>query len=113
MKKQSTKSSEVVFQPKYEKRIPLQPKERPDMTLPYPYFIDEKGGVGRQDFWKGKPLRLQGFNPRNVSGVVKGTIGLEDFLKNPKRAIGMFPIFEHKGGAFFTYGDPIQTITVK
>jgi len=58
MKKQSTKSSEVVFQP-------------------------------------------------------KGTIGLEDFLKNPKRAIGMFPIFEHKGGAFFTYGDPIQTITVK
>lgn len=80
------------------------------MRLPYPFFIEENGNVGRQDFWRGKPLRLQGFNPTRVSGVVEGTIGLEDFFKDPQRAVGMYPIMEHEGGDFFTYGDPIESV---
>lgn len=91
-------------------KIKIQPKERPDMTLPYPYFIDVKTGeVGKQDFWKGEPLRLVGFNPKpDTSG--ENTLVFKDFVKDPKQAVGMFPVFEHSDGNYFTYQDPIEWV---
>lgn len=94
---------------KLGKRIKLQPKERPDMTLPYPFFIDEKGNVGRQDFWKGEPLKLVGFNPKHKTGVMKNTITFEMFMADHKLCVNKFPIFEHKDGNYYTYGEPIAT----
>lgn len=92
--------------------ICIQPKERKDLTLPYPYFIDMRGKVGRQDFWKGKPLRIIGFNPKPKSGYMPKSITSLEFLLKPKLAIGMYPIFEHKDGQWFTYKDPIASVKV-
>lgn len=93
-------------------KIVLQPKQRKDGTLPYPFFINEDGIVGRQDFWKGSPLILIGFNPKPNNETVKKTINCVTFLKNPKRAIKMFPIFEHRDGEWFTYQDPIESVKI-
>jgi len=92
----------------------LQPKQRPDGKLPYPYFIDESGMVGRQDFWKGEPLELIGFdiNPTD-HGMSGQSIDLKEFLKNPQIAVGMYPIFKDKNDNWHTYEDEIKSVTTK
>ncbi len=94
------------------KTIRIQPKQRKDFTLPYPFFIDEKGRVGRQDFWKGKPLRLIGFSKTPQTGTLD--IYLREFLSNPKLAIKKYPIFEWKDKkrSWHTYLDPIEHIEI-
>jgi hypothetical protein len=101
MKKETTKK---------KLRIRIQPLQRADGILPYPFFILESGHIERQDFWKGKPKSLIGFSVKSTPGYVKGSITLMMFLKDPKRAIGMFPIFEHDDSNWFTYEDAIESI---
>ena len=91
--------------------IRIQPKTRPDGKLPYPYFISEDGSVGRQDVWRGSPQKLVGFNGTPANETVEPACGLEDFLADPKIAIGKYPIFKHKDGKWFTYQDPIESIS--
>jgi len=95
---------------KIEKRIKIQPAERKDLTLPYPYFIYAKGLVGRQDFWKGEPLYLMGFAKDQKVHI--GQLTFEQFWKNPKKCVGLFPIFENKKGKWHTYQDKIESIRV-
>jgi len=80
-------------------RIKIQP-EQTGSSLPYPYFISENGDVGRQDFWRGKPLKLIGFDKTPNAHV--GVLGLEDFFKEPEKAIGLYPIFLHADGEWYT-----------
>ncbi len=92
--------------------ITIQPKMRSDMKLPYPYHINvaEFGMVERQDFWKGSPLKLICFAKQ---GEHECALDYEKFVKNPKKCIGLYPVFEHrKGGAWYTYEDPIESISV-
>lgn len=93
------------------KVIRIQPAERSDMKLPYPFFIESDGSVQRQDFWKGKPLKLIGFdiNPSD-HGMSGKSIDLSDFIVDPQRAVGMYPIFEHADGNWFTYDDAISSV---
>ena len=93
-----------------EKVIRIQPKSRPDMTRPYPYFIDEQGFVGRQDFWKGEPFQLIGFSPTPEQEFDEKQIDLSTFLQNPKIAIGMYPIFVYKNKEWHTYQDRIESV---
>ena len=97
------------------KTIRIQPKERKDMTLPYPYFIDMKNGnVGRQDFWKGEPYKLIGFNPKPTNLYDPKGIGFFKFIKNPELSIGMYPIFANEDGSERrTYKDPIESVSIK
>lgn len=90
--------------------ICIQPAERDTKQLPYPFFINEDGSVQRQDFWKGEPAKLMGFSKSKKQGVVRGSISFGDFMEDPERAIGMFPIFEHKNGDWFTYQDAIESV---
>lgn len=76
-----------------------------DSTLPYPYFIDKKGLVGRQDFWKGKPYKLLGFSFLPEAGDIN--IFLEDAIKNPNLVIGRYPVFADKDDNWFTQLDPV------
>ena len=91
----------------------LQPAERDDGTLPYPYFIDEQGLVGRQDFWNGKPYKLIGFQPKPKTGVMKGTIDIKIFFEDPQKAVGMYPIFADTEDTYYTYRDKIESVTTK
>lgn len=87
----------------------IQPKERKDMTLPYPYFLDRNGKVGRQDFWKGEPLRLICFAKK---GKAKSSLTFEEFTQAPEKAVKLYPVFEHVDGKWFTYTDPIDSVKV-
>lgn len=89
-------------------KIRIQPKEHPDLFLPYPYFINSKGFVGRQDFWKGKPYKLIGFSPVPVAGEME--LYFSAFWKNPERVIGMYPVFANKKKNWFTLLTPIESI---
>lgn len=93
--------------------ITLHPAQKKNGVLPYPYFIDKKGMVGRQDFWKGSPLKLIGFNGNPETGHDSKTIDVKIFLKDPQKAVGLYPIFEHKDGEWFTYSDKITRVTIK
>lgn len=90
-------------------RIKIQPAERPDMTLPYPYFIESGGYVGRQDFWEGNPYKLLGFNDTSKVGDIK--LSFEEFWKKPEKAIGMYPVFSTAQDEWWTYKDAIESIT--
>jgi len=93
------------------KTIVINPKERDDGRLPYPFFIDEAGNVGRQDFWRGQPLKLIGFNGSAENKTVEPAIGLEDFLENPHKCLGLYPIFEDDDEEWHTWRDPIESVT--
>ena len=91
-------------------RYKLQPTERADMTLPYPYFIGEDGGVGRQDFWKGNPAKLIGFSPTTKAGDF--SLGVKKFMEEPQKAVGLFPVFADASDNWSTYTEAIESVTV-
>jgi hypothetical protein len=84
------------------RKLTIQPAETGGI-LPYPYHVDQDGNVGRQDFWKGAPLRLIGFVDRAGAGEIDLT--LEAFLDDPDEAVDAYPVFEHADGDWHTYGD--------
>ena len=78
------------------------------MTLPYPYHVDGKGLVGRQDFWKGRPSKLLGFNGSPKSGSID--LSFKEFIKNTSKARGKYPVFECKNGDWFTSNDRTASV---
>ncbi len=101
----------------HARRVVIQPKALPDLTVPYPYWIDEDGSVGRQDFWQGTVTTLVGFQADAT--VQKVDLLCEVFLADPVKAIGMFPVFigselgkPNAGPSMFTLTNPIDTIQV-
>lgn len=92
----------------------LQPRELDDMTLPYPYFIDENALVGRQDFWKGHPYKLLGFNSTANAGdidVIKFLSGEKIETKDIKKGVGNYAVFSDASDKWFTLETPIELIT--
>ncbi len=91
-------------------RIKIQPQELDDMTLPYPYFINEDGSVGRQDFWKGNPKKLIGFSAQPSTGSI--LVFRNMFFEKPEAAVGLYPVFEADDGHWFTQTNPIESVRV-
>lgn len=92
----------------------LQPKATSDGVLPYPYIVSERGFVGRQKFWRGKPKKLLGFNSTPVAGDMnvvtflnKPVIAAEDMMLG----INRYPVFEDDEGGWFTLGIEIEKVT--
>ena len=79
--------------------------------MPYPYFIDEEGLVGRQIFWKGSPKKLIGFSEKPTTAYIDLPLG--DFLAEAKKAVGMYPIFSDDKGTWFTKMVAIERVTVE
>lgn len=85
--------------------------------LPYPYIIDEKGYVQRQDFWKGNPYKLLGFNNRPVGGEMNVAqfiqlqtsdmdIPAEDMLLGE----GAYGVFSTDDNQWFTMTEPFASV---
>lgn len=89
--------------------ITLQPAQNPNGKLPYPFHVNDQGMVGRQDFWKGDPMRVVGF----VADFRRQAIDLPwtEFVADPQRAVGMYAVLEDRGGAWSTYMPVIETVT--
>lgn len=74
-------------------------------VLPYPYWIDpETGDVQRQEFWKGSPSKLIGFVA--APSLFDMALSLDDFSADPAKAVGLFPVFEHANGEWYTHAAP-------
>ena len=93
------------------KIVKIHPEEKPGLALPYPWMIDEDGIVLRQDFWKGKPYKLIGFQKEDELNM---DLTFKEFWKCPKKAVGLFPIFMHLGGIWTTYfGSKVDRVSVE
>lgn len=96
------------------RKFSIQPEERTDGVLPYPFIVNEHGFVGRQKFWKGTPKRLLGFHSKPESGdmdiaifIGKQEISTEDMMLG----IGNYAVFEDDKEGWFTFGGKIGNIT--
>jgi hypothetical protein len=78
--------------------------------LPYPYHVGPEGVIGRQDFWKGEPARLIGF--QSSADVQRCDVYFTEFWENPEVAVGKFPIFSDAGGGFWNHRHPVTSVTV-
>ena len=96
------------------KTISIQPANTPageydvSLPLPYPFHVDpETGDVGRQDFWKGDPARLLGFQRGNIQRV---DLTVKAWAADPQQAVGMCPVFLRADGSMFNLTNPIMTV---
>ena len=78
-------------------------------VLPYPYHvIVTDGAIGRQDYWRGDPAMLIGF--ADEPGKPDVDILREDWVGEPERAVGCYPVFATAGGEFATGTVPIESV---
>lgn len=90
--------------------ITIHLKTKADLTVPYPYRIDtENGDVLDQDTWKGDPARLLGFQETRVQRV---KLFFADWIKDPKSAVGLYPVFLESGGTMFSLTIPVAAVDV-
>lgn len=93
------------------KKIAIQPKVLPDLTLPYPFYILESGDVDRQDFWKGDPAALMGF--QNDIEVQHVDLLHEDWWKgDPQAAVGKYAVFVDDNGNMWAHKQEITEVRV-
>lgn len=80
------------------------------LPLPYPFHIDtETGDVGRQEFWRGQPRRLIGFQRGDVQYVV---LTRQDWVLNPHSAVGLRPVFVDDDGGMWSHTGEITEISI-
>lgn len=99
-----------------ERQISIQVANMPDGSydvhkeMPYPFHItDELGAVGRQDFWKGEPARLLGFQRGDAHRV---DVTAATFWHLPEQVVGMRPVFQDADGGIWSHMNPITHVTV-
>lgn len=97
------------------KRIRIQPSVLPDLFKPKPWTIRENGDVEDQDIWKGDPIALIGFQTRFDVQTVD--LLLQDWVKDPQRAVGMYPVFVEqtdpsRDGKTYVYQVAVEQVDV-
>jgi hypothetical protein len=74
--------------------------------LPYPYYIKSDGRIDRQDFWRGEPARLLGFQAD--PDIQKVDVLAESWLADPNcEVVGMFPVFVDDDGSMWNSAHPV------
>lgn len=101
--------------------ITLQPGNTADGTydvhqpLPYPYHVDaETGLVGRQEFWKGAPFRVLGFQREATRQQVD--LWWIDVPADPDQVVGMYPVLLDTSsgeGEIYNLTVPITRVTIQ
>lgn len=75
--------------------------------LPYPFHIEPDGAVARQDFWRGEPARLAGFQRDADENRVD--VRVEDWLADPELDVtGTFPVFVDADGSIWRHAFPVR-----
>jgi hypothetical protein len=78
--------------------------------LPYPFFVDEKGMVGRQDVWTGDPHQVIGFAEEPEPGQVD--LLWEEVMEDPSLATDMYLVTSDSEGNFDTRRAAISSVTL-
>jgi hypothetical protein len=82
--------------------------------LPYPFYVDENGNVGRQDVWQGVPERVIGF-ARDLA-VQEINLWWPTVVQDPPQAVGMYLVTQDADGSIGTHPtavSSIETVTEK
>lgn len=78
--------------------------------LPYPFHIDAAtGDVLDQEFWKGDPLRVVGFQKDEEIQTVN--LWWADAAADPDKIVGMFPVMVGPEG-LYTYTVKIESVDI-
>lgn len=77
--------------------------------LPYPFFVDEKGNVGRQDFWRGRPRAVVGFQKDLARHRVD--IFWKQVVENPDLAVGKYIVTVDDGGQMSVHMSAVESAT--
>ena len=102
--------------------ISIQPANTPsgrydvNIPLPYPYHLIVPGNVDRlvalavdrQDFWRGDPAKLIGFQRGDAQEVV---LWPGDFVANPESAVGLRPVFLTAAGDMYALAVPVDSVS--
>jgi len=83
-------------------KIKLQPVDMPDGRRPYPFLVDEHNDEGLEG------NRLVGFQVGDVQTIV---LHIEEWRKEPGRAVGLVPVFAAVGGKLYAQQPPIGSVT--
>jgi hypothetical protein len=105
--------------PKPKKVIKLQPAPRVDhitddgrelTQLPYPFYVAEDGKVDRQDFWRGDPYAVIGFQ----EDLARQQIDLwwDDVVKDPQSAVGKYVVTRDSRGGMGVHVIAIDSVEV-
>lgn len=74
--------------------------------LPYPYHVNEDGSIARQDFWRGEPARLLGFQVKADEQVVD--VFAAEWLSDDVNVDGMYPVFMDADGTIWNHAFPVM-----
>lgn len=77
--------------------------------LPYPFFVNEDGEIGRQDYWQGLAAHVVGF----AADVDRHVIDLtwRDAVAEPAKAVGMHVVIANRDDEWSTWGPPVYSMT--
>lgn len=101
-----------------ESYLTLQPSARVDhitgdgrelTQLPYPFHVDAHGEILRQDFWRGNPVRVIGFQKRVDVQRIDRT--WHEIWERPELAVNMYAVTADERGKFSTQTMAIQSCT--
>lgn len=98
------------------KIITIQPSNTPSgkydvhMAVPYPFHVGEDGMVGRQEFWRGDPKAVLGFQ-RDID-LMMVDLFWADAVADPEQMVGMFPVFTTSDGRWYTLRLPISGYSI-
>jgi hypothetical protein len=74
--------------------------------LPYPFHVEPDGSIARQDFWRGEPLRLLGFQHHANRHTVDESA--EAWLAGEVEVGGMYPVFLDADGTMWNHTFPVE-----
>lgn len=95
---------------KSQREIVIRPVSLPDLSNPHPYRIAADGTIGDQEFWKGRPIALNGFQDRLDVKTVN--VHVEDFMENPEQAIGRYAVFVNEHGGPWVLDPAIDSVEI-
>jgi hypothetical protein len=78
--------------------------------LPYPFAVKDNGDVDGQDFWRGDPAAVLGF--QDDEEVQRINLWWEDAKKDPQSIVGKFPVMRTDKGKIYTYTVKIESVEV-
>lgn len=80
-----------------------------DLSVPLPFQVAADGTIGRQEHWRGRPLRLVGFADQPETGRVD--VHVEAWWNEPETAVNRYPVLVNADGSMATATVAVERIT--
>jgi len=78
--------------------------------MPYPFYVNEDGTVQRQDFWRGDPARVVGF--QKDSAVQQVDLRWAEAKTDPAAVVGMYLVTADSKGNLASHDNAVSKFVV-